>query len=191
MLWNPVGQLMAVGDSAFIHEGPINTAPSHDLAHLLVAASSPKLAWKPAGLQAQIAYAEYNAVVFEHTLDRIYRAYVDKQFAPETIVRGLVSHLDWFVTKHFLPFPCTPREALRQYLSNLLDDSAVRLSPYFFQMKYGERLDPDYMKATWTARFRDSDSPIGWHDLQVIMRTQLGLLRASEASMSSVVSSSS
>lgn len=181
MVWNPVGQIMAVGNTAFIHEGPINTAPTHDLAHLLVAASSPTLAWQPTGSQASICYAEYDAVAFEHLLDRIYRAFVDHTADPKEIVSGLVKHLEWFVTKHFIPFPCSPKEAILKYLGGLRDDPSVRLSPYFFQMKYGERLDPDYMKSTWTARLRDSDEPPGWRELQMIFRTQLGLLRAAAA----------
>lgn len=183
MLWNPGGQLMAVGDSAFVHDGSINTAPSHDLAHLLVAANNRKLAWKPVGLQKDICFAEYNAVCFEHTLDRIYRAYVDKTSPTSGVVSGLVAHLQWFVEKHFTPFPCGTKEALRLYLVSLSDESAIRLCPYFFQMKSGERADLEYMRGTWSAKFRAEDAPPGWGDLQTVLRTQLALLRAYAASM--------
>lgn len=164
MLWSPAGQMMGDGAEAFWHEGPINTLPTHDLAHLLVAASS-KLEWRPAGDHQGIFFAEYNAVMTEHLLDRLFRAHVDKSSPPSEVAAGLLAHGKWFVEKHFVPFPATTDQALRHWATGMDAGRLATLSPYFFDMKKGERADPDYGQRTWTARFSASDRPKGWQDL--------------------------
>jgi hypothetical protein len=164
MLWSPAGQMMGDGAEAFWHEGPINTLPSHDLAHLLVAASS-KLEWRPSGDHQGIFFAEYNAVMTEHLLDKLYRAHIDKTTPPSEVAAGLLSHGRWFVEEHFVPFPATAQVALRRWAAGMDAGRLATLSPYFFDMKKGEREDPDYANRTWTARFAAADQPKGWQDL--------------------------
>ena len=165
MLWSPAAQMMGDGAEAFAHDGAINTAPSHDLAHLLVAASS-DLPWRPAGDRASIYRAEYNAVMTEHLLDKLYRAHVAGEMAPRDVIPGLLSHGVWFTTKHFTPFPDSTTTALRAWARGMAGGAALgRLSPLFFDMKDGERKDGGYMGRTWTARFRATDRPTGWHDV--------------------------
>ena len=164
MLWSPGGQMMGDGAEAFTHDGPINTAPSHDLAHLLVASAS-DIPWRPAGPHRQIFLAEYNAVMTEHLLDRIYRAHVVHEFAAEKVIEGLLAHGTWFTTKHFAPFPTTTQQALRQWSRGMQSETLGRLSPLFFTMKHGERSDSSFMRRTWSARFATTDRPSGWAQL--------------------------
>lgn len=164
MLWAPGAQMLSDGREAFTHDGAINTEPSHDLAHLIVAASS-NLPWKPAGVRDQICFAEYNAVMMEHLFDRTYRSAIGAEFPSSQVVPGLLSHGEWFVTKHFVPFPANPAEALRRFRAGLSAESATRLSPLFYEMKHAERSNPNHMQATWAARFRAADRPQGWEGL--------------------------
>jgi hypothetical protein len=175
MLWAPGAQMISDGSQAFTHNGAINTEPSHDLAHLIVAASG--LPWKPAGPQSDICFAEYNAVLMEHLLDRTYRAAISREFELSEVVPGLVPHMTWFVTKHFAPFPATPEVALKKFRTGLSAESATRLSPLFYDMKRAELGDPGHMKATWTARFRSSTSPPGWGGLLHETATQIATLQ--------------
>ena len=170
MIWSPAGQMMGDGAEAFTHEGPINTLPTHDLAHLLVAASS-KLPWRPSGELSGVFLAEYNAVMTEHLLDRLYRAHVDRSASPHEVVSGLLAHGRWFVTEHFKPFPTSVDEALRRWSTGMDAGRLGALAPYFFDMKRGERADPDgMMQRTWTARFSASDRPTGWSELSALAK---------------------
>lgn len=177
MLWAPGGQLMSDGVQAFAHDGPINTEPSHDLAHLIVAANGGGLQWRPAGTQPSICYAEYNAVMLEHLYDKVYRSRVGREFADHAIVPSLVDHGRWFSTKHFTPFPTSPERALAQFARGMSPEVAGRLGAYFFDMKHAERRDPGHMGRTFNARFRASDNPSGWEDLRAESRKQLEILR--------------
>lgn len=176
MLWAPGGQLMSDGSQAFAHDGPINTEPSHDLAHMIVAANG-GLQWKPAGTQPSICYAEYNAVMLEHLYDKVYRARVGRELADGAVVPSLVDHGRWFVTKHFTPFPTSPEKALAQFARGMNPEVAGRLGAHFFDMKHAERQDPGHMGRTFSARFRASDNPPGWEDLRAESRRQLELLQ--------------
>ncbi len=176
MLWSPGGQLMSDGVQAFAHDGPINTEPSHDLAHMIVAANG-GLQWRPAGPQPSICHAEYNAVMLEHLYDKVYRSRVGSEFGSDAIVPSLVDHGRWFVTKHFTPFPTSPEKALAQFARGMNPEVAGRLGAYFFDMKHAERQDPAHMGRTFSARFRASDNPSGWEDLRAESRKQLEILQ--------------
>ncbi len=180
MLWTPGAQLMAHGSEAFTHDGPINTEPSHDLAHLIVAANG-TLQWRPAGSQPEICFAEYNAVMLEHLYDRVYRSLMGREFAPAQIIPGLLSHGSWFVTKHFTPFPATPKVAAEKFRS-ALTPRALALAPYFFDMKNSERGDAGHMQKTWTARFGADDRPTGWSELQNETARQVQVLKQEKLS---------
>jgi hypothetical protein len=172
MLWSPAGQMMGDGAEAFWHDGAINTLPSHDLAHLLVAASS-TLPWRPSGPIAGVFFAEYNAVMTEHLLDRLYRAHIDKSAPVDEVVPGLLAHGKWFVEEHFKPFPTTAADALTRWSSGVDTGRLTALSPYFFDMKKGERDAKDFDKRTWTARFAATDAPAGWSNLRPLIGQSL------------------
>ena len=164
MLWTPKVQVLSDGAEAFTHEGPIGTAPSHDLAHLLVAAAS-TLSWRPAGETRGIFRAEYNAVMTEHLLDKLYRTHVTREMPPSQIAAGLRAHGVWFTTQHFVPYPDRTEFALQTWARGVHTGTLTALSPYFFDMKHAERQDPGYMQRTWTARFHALDWPTGWSEL--------------------------
>ena len=166
---------MGDGAEAFTHDGPINTAPTHDLSHLLVAACS-LLPWRPAGDQAGVFLAEYNAVMTEHLLDRLYRASI-REIPATTVASGLLAHGEWFTTEHFTPFPTTTSEALTRWSRGMEPGRLGSLAPLFFTMKNEERRDPGYMQRTWTARFAKNDTPAGWGRLSSTAAQMIRTLR--------------
>lgn len=117
------------------------------------------------GRDLGIFLAEYNAVMTEHLLDRLYRAHVERQYVPSEVVPELLAHGQWFVTEHFKPFPTTPSDALARWTGGIDAGRLAALSPYFFDMKSAERSDPSFASRTWTARFAAGDRPAGWAQL--------------------------
>jgi len=58
MRWSPKGQTIRFGGRAFRHRGAISTDPSHDLAHLLIAANG-GLDWAPRIRRLRVLAAEF------------------------------------------------------------------------------------------------------------------------------------
>jgi hypothetical protein len=124
MAWDLTRQQIACDADVFVHEGPIQTDPTHDCAHLLVAAAS-RLPWKPAGQVESIKLAEYNASVVEHFLDEVHTAGAIRASRPGAIIPRACQYAEWFVRAHYAPFPVTIAEARRQLARGL--DQAGRV----------------------------------------------------------------
>lgn len=184
MSWSHAGQRIFCDEEVFAHEGPINTDPTHDCAHLLVAANGGML-WRPVGDPDQIRIAEYNASVLEHLLDETfnyagYRPTRQTQGRQEVIEKA-VQYAVWFVEKHFTPFPMSAKEALKVFTSKLNEESIVRLSPHFFTMKRSERMNArQFKRGQVDLAFSDDDCPAVDDEigrLQTMVREELPQLR--------------
>jgi len=148
MSWTPEFQSIAFGQARFSHHGTIGTDPSHDLAHLLIAASG-NMPWAPEGDDATIRIAEYNAVLIENILDKTFHALLARRLKDDLALTQAAAHAAWFVEEHFAPFPISAEEAYRQFARDIDSDAIVRLSPYFFRMKLGERNATDFRAMDW------------------------------------------
>lgn len=159
ILWSPERQEIYGGATGtFRHDGPINTYPSHDMAHALVAASG-KLAWLPSAMGDETRVAEYNAVFLENLLDKTLHYVRHGRPAVDTILRSSLKYLRWFVYKHFNPFPVPAEEAYRRFCLGIDPETVIRLSPFFFDLRLAQFDDPDFMKRTWLIRFDRSAAP--------------------------------
>lgn len=134
--WAPDNQEIVVGSDRYFHGEPTNTRPSHDVAHLIAAASG--LPWKPAGSREDVCFAEYNAVLVEHLAVEVHRCVVALERDRGRVLPSALEHARWFCTTHYAPFPVPPEEALQRFLAGLDRNIFVRLSPYFFQLKAAE-----------------------------------------------------
>src|ERR1700674_4981761 len=139
MSWGYDRQRIFSNEDAFTHEGPINTDPSHDCAHLLIAANGEML-WKPGGEKDLVRIAEYNASVLEHLLDETFNCCCYAA-PPGDFPSKVLKYANWFVEEHFKPFPMSAKEALETFCFKLDRQLIVRLSPHFFNMKRRERRD--------------------------------------------------
>jgi hypothetical protein len=179
MTWGLTSQSMRCDDALYVHDGPTHTDPSHDCAHLLVAANR-GLTWKPDGDRDSIKRAEYNAVFVEHLLDEISTL----QNSPHRALTRVKQYCDWFVDTHFAPFPVSAAEARRQFCAAMNVETIVRLSPHFFVMKRSEREGRrPFRRQTIELSFGSEDCPIADAEtahLQSLLREQLIALTASE-----------
>jgi hypothetical protein len=157
MAWAPDKQVIWFGESAFVHGGRISTHPSHDLAHLLIAANG-KLPWVPEGEGGSVKVAEYNAVFLEHLLNNIYNSIMRKGNDDEAFARTL-SHARWFVERHFTPFPLSAEEAYCQFCRHIDAETIADLCSYFFIQKRAEQADPDFMLRFWRIEITSDDRP--------------------------------
>src|ERR1700755_1023833 len=104
LTWTPERQIIHGRSRVFTNEGPTRTYPTHDLAHLLVAACG-DLNWIPDGSDYEVRVAEYNAVFLENLLDKTLY-YLEKEFEDTpAILNGSLKFLRWFVIEHYTPFP--------------------------------------------------------------------------------------
>lgn len=158
VLWSPDEQTLYGPGGMFRHEGPTDTYPTHDLAHVIVAASS-NLSWLPTATGDELRIAEYNAVLLENLFEKTFH-YV-KQNTPgiDTILRPTLEYLRWFVDKHFAPFPMPAEEAYRRFCNGIDSESVVRLSPYYFNLCFALSNEPDFMQRTWRVSFDQTDIP--------------------------------
>jgi Family of unknown function (DUF6065) len=158
MNWTPERQSIRVGDREFSHDGPICTHPSHDLAHLLIAANG-NLPWAPEGDKGTIKIAEYNAVFLEHLLNNAYNSIIQGQNRTQIAFELALRHARWFVEKHFAPFPLSAEEAYCQFCAYIDPDKIANLSNYFYEQKKAERADADYMRKSWQIVFNSDTQP--------------------------------
>lgn len=133
----------------YIHVGPTDTSPSHDVAHLMLAAGS-RLPWLPFGADRQIRLAEFNAVLLEHLCCAAIKG--------ESHEKAL-KHARWFVLEHYKPFPVTFEEALEAWKNGIDVESVLRLSPVFFNQRRHELARPDFAKREHGSRFLASLAP--------------------------------
>jgi hypothetical protein len=182
MSWNTKEQRYFCGDEFFLHEGFTATDPSHDCAHLLIAANG-DMPWNPTGEKnAFVRTVEYNASVLEHLLDETFNCCVYR--APEAeCLPKVVKYAHWFVEEHYKPFPVSAKQALETFCSKLNKQTIVRLSPHFFSMKRSERQNPrGFRGGHIVLEFEVDDPPPVDHEIvkiQSFLREQLPLLTAS------------
>jgi hypothetical protein len=148
--WWPERQIICHQAQVFVHEGPTNTEPSHNVAHLLLAASG-GLCWFPAGEIDTVRVAEYNAVFLENLFHNSYMCIVSRSIEPRAILPLTIKYARWFVEHHFAPFPLTAEEAYCQFCRGLNPEMLTRLSPVFFEQKRKEQ-QTDYKNRQWELR---------------------------------------
>jgi len=158
MNWTPEMQSISCGEREFIHDGPIETDPSHDLAHLLIAANG-NLPWAPEGGKDTIKLAEYNAVFLEHLFANTYQSVVAKDRDDQEVFSRTMAYARWFVEKHFAPFPVSAKKAYCQFCLHINAETVAGLSPYFFEQKRAERTNPDYRLKSWVLWIKSNDWP--------------------------------
>ena len=135
--WSPERQVIFHRSGVYVHEGWTPTSPSHDLAHLLVAMSSPLL-WLPQGKDHEVRLAEYNAVFLEHLLSNAYNCVVYRSIASKDVLAETLRFVRWFVEKHYAPFPIAPEEAYRQFCWGIDPVAVSSLAAYFFVQRARE-----------------------------------------------------
>jgi hypothetical protein len=163
LYWSEGWQGFHCDGQRYAHEGPTATHPSHDLAHLLVAANG-ALAWYPLGSDADVRLAEYNAVFVENLLCRVYwsvRGSADPD--PTRILSDTLKHLRWFVDQHYAPFPLLAEEAYRRLCWDIRPSVISRLAPLFFDQRSIEaqpdhRNRPTLLQFERTQHFATSDA---------------------------------
>jgi hypothetical protein len=158
LVWKQNRQTLYKANEVFTHEGAITTQPSHDLAHILVAASG-DIPWRPTGDSRNLRIAEYNAVFLECLLDALFNSVVFRCVSPASIPALLHKHTRWFVNKHFAPFPISAQDAYRGFCLGIRESTIVRLCPLFFQQKWQERFNPDIGLRQCTTSFYADDIP--------------------------------
>jgi hypothetical protein len=160
MSWGAARQRIFCGEESFEHEGPIHTDPSHDCAHVLIAACS-RLPWRPVGDRETVKLAEYNASVLEHLLDLVYSCGCLRSVRLDNVLTAAKWYANWFVTTHYAPFPVPAADALRILCGGLDVDAVVRLSPHFFTLKRDERGDmPRVRGRQIEIAFERDDKPV-------------------------------
>ena len=158
IVWGPTRQLFFYGRDVYANEGPASTDPSHDLAHVLAAASG-HLLWKPGRDDARNRVAEYNAVFIEHLCDAAFNCVVYGAVRSGRILDQVKAYARWFVDEHYAPFPMSAEEAYLQFCRNVNAAAITRLSPYFFWQKRAEREDCGLKSRGCELLFRGDDAP--------------------------------
>jgi hypothetical protein len=158
MRWSPEEQSVCCDADTFTHRGPSITDPSHDLAHLLIAASG-TLPWKPGGYGKKAKLAEYNAFLIENILDMTYNCISYKSIQADQVLAGALSRARWFVEEHYSPFPMSAAEAFSEFRRKIDGALIVRQSTRFFNQKARERCDPNFRKRTYELSFKLNEFP--------------------------------
>lgn len=148
--WTPTKQAFRADGEVYFHRGGTDTSPSHDLAHLVLAAGS-QLPWLPRGQDLKLA--EFNAVTLEHICDRIVRR------PGIDALNDALKHSQDFVTRHYAPFPIPFPEALNRFRRGLDVESVLRLSPYLLQQRMFECLTPEHRNREHVGRFQSGARP--------------------------------
>jgi len=177
LVWAHASQRFSRGHATFEHVGPVDTAPSHDVCHLLVAACS-DLPWLPVGDREDVCLAEYNAVLLEHLMHGVYVASVLGRPLPEPPLAAALCHVRWFVDEHYRPFPLAEAQARERFRRRVDADAVTRLSPFYFAAKARE--GEDRREAHFLGlRFAADDAPpcrARFRDAQRAVRGELHAL---------------
>ncbi|MGQ9838460.1 MAG: hypothetical protein ACUVRV_11000 [Cyanobacteriota bacterium] len=157
--WSPQYQLFSCDGLKLEGHGYIQTNPSHDLVHLLIAANG-NMPWQPVDTREQTCFAEYNAVMLEHLLVNCFNAAAVGSMAAEQIIPEARKFLKWFVSDHYAPFPVSEEEAFRRFAEHLDIEQIVRLFPYFYDLRAWEWLSPNYRNEIYDLEFTSEDNPV-------------------------------
>ncbi|WP_448561600.1 hypothetical protein [Trichothermofontia sp.] len=163
--WGPRVQRLVCDDRVSEFQGTPTTEPSHDLAHLMIAACG-NLPWQPEGPREIVCMAEYNAVLLENLFDKTCNVVVFGTTSdPHTLAAAIV-HMEWFVNQHYAPFPISAEAALQQFCRFIDPFVVSRLFPYYLVVKRYERTHMDYRQAEYQLQFTSQDQPTvdeaGW-----------------------------
>jgi hypothetical protein len=156
--WGPDRQMFQYGSQTFRNEGPTRTEPSHDLAHLLIAANG-RLPWCPVGPDREIRLAEYNAFLLEHLLDKVHGAVTLQPRTQAAMLGEARRHASWFVEQHYAPFPLSAEQAYNAFVAAIDPDAICRLSPLFFRLREDEMGAPAGSRRPVEIRFFRTDAP--------------------------------
>ncbi|MDY6781924.1 MAG: hypothetical protein SW833_05125 [Cyanobacteriota bacterium] len=163
--WSPNRQRFACNETVIENQSSIGTDPSHDLAHLIIAANG-ELPWSPRGDRDRVCYAEYNAVLVENLFDKTCNAIVFGTSVMGDAMGEALKHMDWFVTQHYAPFPSSSRIAYRHFCRRINPFAIASLFPYYLEVKRYERSHPSYRNAEYKLDFTSRDRPpadeLGW-----------------------------
>ncbi|MCJ2543411.1 hypothetical protein [Thermostichus vulcanus] len=157
--WSPQHQLFSCDGAKLEGHGYIQTNPSHDLVHLLIAANG-NMPWQPVETREQTCFAEYNAVMLEHLLVNCFNTAAVGSMTAEQIIPEARKFLKWFVSDHYAPFPVSEEEAFRRFAEHLDIECIVRLFPYFYNLRAWEWLSPDYRNEIYDLEFTSEDDPV-------------------------------
>ncbi len=138
--WLHDRQIMFHGRRIYVHDGPTETLPSHDLAHLLVGMGS-NLPWCPTGSDTEVRISEFNAAVLENLLSYAYEHVARRSIALDDVLPKTLQYARWFVEKHYAPFPLPLDEAYRRFCLGIDAEAITNLAHYFFAQKESERGD--------------------------------------------------
>jgi len=128
--WSPTKQMFTCDNVGIENQSSTPTNPSHDLAHLIVAANG-GLPWLPKGERHLICLAEYNAVLLENLFDKTCNAVVFGTFASHETLAETHKYMDWFVNEHYAPFPISAEAAYQCFCYQVNPFIITRLFPYY------------------------------------------------------------
>jgi hypothetical protein len=169
-------QIMFHSRRIYVNDGPTDTMPSHDLAHLLVGMTS-DLPWCPTGADAEVRVSEFNAAVLENLLSYAYEHIVCQSVRADAVLPKTLEYAQWFVERHYAPFPISFEEACRRFGLGINVDAIANLSHYFFTQKDSERRHAGH-KGPWEMRLihrppTGLDRPVQEYQLLIRMTLQL------------------
>jgi len=155
--WSTERQEIACDGERFAHPIATGTAVSHDVAHLLAAASG--LPWKPRASRAAVSFAELNAVLLEHLGGNVLNATLLGCGSEKGVLSQTLEHARWFVDVHYAVFPVSFDEALESFAGSLDVEVVARLAPVFFRTKLLEVGDAKHRERTFRASFSSGYRP--------------------------------
>lgn len=157
LFWSEARQAMHCDGRYYVHEGATRTQPTHDLAHLMIAAGA-ELPWLPGGSGAESRLSEYNAVFIENLLCRLHHCAKSGRSTPEHGLSQTLIHARWFVEEHYKPFPVRAEEAYRRFCWGLDPEAVLRLTPLFYEMRCDEVAEPKSRKQPYVVLFHRQQS---------------------------------
>jgi hypothetical protein len=172
--WSPTVQKMVVGADAYVHEGPsAGMLSSHAVARLLVAASAPNVAWRPAGDAAEVPLAELHTFLAFMLLEGVLASSMGAA-APERIPQDVLRAGEMLAPSVLGGLSVNPRDAIAKFFLTLDEVTFVRLSPVFFERRKSDQRAPEEPVAF---RFQTSQSFEGSVPLQSQLAGALTSLR--------------
>jgi hypothetical protein len=136
--WSPAYQRLAADGVEFVHTGPPGTRAEHDVAHLMLAANG-RLPWCPVGSREEVCYAEVHAVHLENLL--VAGAGLPLRDALRAALPRVIPHMEWFVSVHYAPFPCSLAEALAWFWAELRPERIAPLFGVFHRVRASNQSD--------------------------------------------------
>lgn len=156
--WSPTKQLFICDDIYYENSGATPTDPSHDLAHLIVAASS-ELPWLPQKSRQLTCLAEYNAVLLENFLSKTCHALIFGNSNSHKTLAEALEYMRWFVEHYYVPFPVSAEEAYEYFCYQINPFVVTSLFPYYLSVKQYELTHPEFREAEYQLSFTSVDQP--------------------------------